>query len=1065
MKNKKFNIIVATLLGALSIIFGSNAAHAAATKVKLWNNFRADTNISFAIQERLSNGDTRFAGWWNAEYGKSTEELWIGENYTGTIYIFATTGNDPQKSPHWGNTVMASNKKFCVKPRDSFRHVQSMNCPSGTTPVNAESFSVKPGVNNLYFNNNNIDSSVVALCNRTNSAINTVAMYRSGGDWHATGWYNSDPGKCRYWDVPGRWDSVAYNGDVYLHSHNTNWEKVWHGDFSFCANETSAFELDDARRKAENNQCTGANMELFDGFSFAANRGTNTYNFYDFNGKSKTKVKLCNQTKQKIWMAYMAQIDNYTGWSGHGWYEVPAEGCRNEEFTLWKNNSPYNDVMFLYASNFSNASNGQRWGGTKPMCGSKTSFQISNADVCKDPLLRARPYTVSPGSRTYSFGDHNDDDRTEVELCNETNEDLKIAYGGQDLSGQDGWSTQGWKRVPAKQCLADKMVVWDKNGNPYSNHLYFHGKTDNFVWGKNAHMCVNYDSWYMNIGHTNTSCPSGYSYVKGNRNWIVPQSAAHKIVFNYETANEPTVIKICNKTNDDTKVAFAYEVENAGEKSLTSESWVTLSAQNCHEIRRFPPSHVTPQNRYSQFYVYAEDDEGRVYFETYKPVCVKKNQNTYKETIEDADAEECPTDGTFAKMTYSFSDWYGLQEINIENPLVARIDLCNDTDEKIYAAYSYYDDSEYDDQTGSWKSRSWVEIEPDQCVREEVIPRTGNPIYEDTLFVHGEGDFYNRETGIKSLCVTPRTSSVLDSVGLVEMDESAGCSKRVYMEPINGLSRNVIKQVRFKTIDLVPCEDGYTDYGDGVCRVQQMCKVESYMSFGGSTPFLASIKSYSYGKNGRKMMEEVEGRYKYTSTTQNRYFYNDYGKVVREESISWKGLVSNTVTYLYENGGSGRLTQKTGLWASGRPTVTSYEYDSEGRVEREAEDGQNDGTIDKEIITKYDDKGRISSVETRWTSSVEMVKYEYPIDGRLIRETTDYSNDGTPDRRKETILDETGKITRTTVDYDLDGDGNEVTDYEYNSHGQLIKESTDNNSDGTYDRSVEYSYDCGAFGF
>ena len=141
-----------------------------------------------------------------------------------------------------------------------------------------------------------------------------------------------------------------------------------------------------------------------------------------------------------------------------------------------------------------------------------------------------------------------------------------------------------------------------------------------------------------------------------------------------------------------------------------------------------------------------------------------------------------------------------------------------------------------------------------------------------------------------------------------------------------------------------------------------------------------------------------------------------------------------------------------------RTMITAY--DEQNRVQLEGRDLDDNGTPDHGSHYFYDDEGRVSVEQDIGADSSPVYHrshYEYDEQGRLHRidryliragdeptEANDVS--GSLDRRTEYTYDRHGRVSREGVSYTPDAQRSEVTTYEYDEDGRVVREQKDTRS-------------------
>jgi YD repeat-containing protein len=190
-------------------------------------------------------------------------------------------------------------------------------------------------------------------------------------------------------------------------------------------------------------------------------------------------------------------------------------------------------------------------------------------------------------------------------------------------------------------------------------------------------------------------------------------------------------------------------------------------------------------------------------------------------------------------------------------------------------------------------------------------------------------------------------------------------------------------------------------------------------------------------------------------------------------------------------------------------TVSTYTYDDASNLTKMEIDARGDGTVDSEVIWRYDDHGNLVGVKnTGWgTAPYEASwRHEYDEDGQIIAKFVDdelgtiqhfgecgieatQTNSGLqrevrynsacqpveilvysqPGDVLASSIHRLYSITTSLIEAemtDLDGDGiaDHVTRYQHDEHGSIVFESTSNDGDNAPELSTSYSFEYNSQG-
>jgi serralysin len=181
------------------------------------------------------------------------------------------------------------------------------------------------------------------------------------------------------------------------------------------------------------------------------------------------------------------------------------------------------------------------------------------------------------------------------------------------------------------------------------------------------------------------------------------------------------------------------------------------------------------------------------------------------------------------------------------------------------------------------------------------------------------------------------------------------------------------------------------------------------------------------------------------------------------------GRVDVSVRYTYDcwvdhvTPGKGPCGGWWDLDLDGEPDAfTTYVRDLDGRTVRMTADWDDDGAIDNHFHYTYDDDGRrrTEAWDTRLDGSRDEILTIHHDGDRRSHGDVDAGGDGTVDGRATYAYDSRGRLLEERWDKDGDGVEDEVLTYRYDARDRLIGAVYDDLRDEQPDETVTFVYEC-----
>ena len=271
-----------------------------------------------------------------------------------------------------------------------------------------------------------------------------------------------------------------------------------------------------------------------------------------------------------------------------------------------------------------------------------------------------------------------------------------------------------------------------------------------------------------------------------------------------------------------------------------------------------------------------------------------------------------------------------------------------------------------------------------------------------------------------------------------------------YEEDIDGDGPGTITNANYHTYDANNNETFYEVDGDGDGPGTITYRRES-----------------SYDGFGRIVRKEVDGNGDATGGINyiHTYVYDSNGnEILFENDTSGNGSIDSSYVRTFSS--TSKILREE-YYQSGRlSTLTTYAYDRDDNLIRQAYDINGDGTLEKLEIYSYDDQGRrtMSAIDSDGVGPSQMIRQFYDIEGNVVRHETDSNGEsaGGVTRRAYTTYNSHNQILKYEIDKDGDGpQGIGYRDtYVYNANNDLVDVVRDYDGDETsaigYHRTLEY---------
>jgi len=235
----------------------------------------------------------------------------------------------------------------------------------------------------------------VRLCNRSSERISAAVGYRftSGGSWRSKGWYALGVGEC------AKVITSASPGETfYVYAKGAN-GSYWGKGYDLCVRDGEKFFI----QGTDNCEGRGYRTASFTKTSVASGQ---RYLTYSFTGGRRADpkptvatqkgVKLCNNSREKIYAAIGYKLISSSPWRTKGWYALERGQCA----TPLTSASP-GETFYVYAK----GANGSRWGKGYDLCvRDGKEFRISGTANCESRGYRTAGFSrIKVASNSHSI--------------------------------------------------------------------------------------------------------------------------------------------------------------------------------------------------------------------------------------------------------------------------------------------------------------------------------------------------------------------------------------------------------------------------------------------------------------------------------------------------------------------------------------------------------------------------------------------------------------------------------------------------------------------------------------
>lgn len=291
-----------------------------------------------------------------------------------------------------------------------------------------------------------------------------------------------------------------------------------------------------------------------------------------------------------------------------------------------------------------------------------------------------------------------------VRICNQTSREVTYADAFEDQ--QNGVSSMGWYRLSSGSCGS-----WVSTS---STNLYVSGSTAALEWRGPNQLCVEYDSpaGFL-LNHADTIACDGnnqrrfgfekMALLEGDNTFTFREAAANRIGY---------TLNVCNRSEESINLALGVEAADG----TYSDGWYSLERNKCRVFEE--------TGKFEFAYINANSSGNLVEWTGPTPLCVSWNKpfyfaNTATSSCNDGDSK---LRGFIKIPLTSGSGSYNFVTADAVKNSVG-INLCNNTDFDIYAAYVAQDSIPANGLTAN----GWSHIRPNECVLAGAVP--AGPVY------------------------------------------------------------------------------------------------------------------------------------------------------------------------------------------------------------------------------------------------------------------------------------------------------------------------------------------------
>ncbi len=578
-------------------------------------------------------------GWWNIEPGASREVTLAAADEP--LYYYAQGGGcewqGDSDSPE--QTVFSTAFKYDVG-----------STPSGEKPrrvrfVEGPMLSSRGAVVRLTLQNATSLPSVkrtITIVNPGKTQANVALVFKpqKNRPWTAVGWYNVEPGGSKDARIDAEAGTQLYyyaKGGAESSGRGITWNVV---------NAAFRYEKGQVPQGSDLRAVTFVKGPL-------VSAGETRIRLMP---KKDPKIRLVNDSAEKMWAAFIFNDRNSGSWRAKGWWGVDPGAAREIKLPVRPNTNVY---IYAYSKS-------REWqGGNAPVKwsivdrafdyvkgGSPTGANRRTAAFYRGPRFSdngiSQRFTSQNGRKRVSPSSG----KNEILLVNNSNKDVFAAFVYYDEI--NGWYKRGWYKAPAR---GRKSIRLNARGN---NPLYYYAMSGNRSWGGgNGAWKVEIDTKNSFHGTVTTSYFVSNKTVNfrryGTGNWN-----GQKVTLTFNEAppagggltggsrsrGRQELIDITNFTRTSASICFVYYHE--GDRSWVAQGWWSAPAGKRTTIR-------LPARRDKKLYWFARAGK-REWYGTALSWPVTNGKFLYSELRKPAAAGQFYTVG-FNKGHYDRDHW------------------------------------------------------------------------------------------------------------------------------------------------------------------------------------------------------------------------------------------------------------------------------------------------------------------------------------------------------------------------------------------------------------------------
>ncbi len=297
---------------------------------------------------------------------------------------------------------------------------------------------------------------------------------------------------------------------------------------------------------------------------------------------SDTKVNLCNENEQSLYVSVAYEPEAGSPFMSRGWWSIPAKECSEISFPLGS------DKILLHAVSETGA---LQWVGDQKLCVNvydKFDFEDAGARNCAEEegfetrgfkeLSVAALTSLTPGETPkYKFMPSDAvKSGSLVKICNDSSEDAYLSFS-QKASAATSTLVDGWFKIEPSKC-------YETLRRPSANELlvFAQSSSGHMRWKGEVPLCTDdYDGFHFTDAQSMTCDGDNQRWQRFRKIDMTSSSTDFEYRLRAEDAQPVrSTVKICNTRDEKLYVATAWDnLDFPGQ--VVSIGWLNLEPNKC----------------------------------------------------------------------------------------------------------------------------------------------------------------------------------------------------------------------------------------------------------------------------------------------------------------------------------------------------------------------------------------------------------------------------------------------------------------------------------------------------